>query len=139
MPTPVNNIVNPAITGTSQSGTTGSSSIDKQAFLKLLTAQLKYQDPVNPLSSDQFMGQMAQFSTLEQMTNLSASTEQSLWNSQLTQAVQTIGRKVTWVDGDTQQSKSGVVSGVTIEDKQIMLQVGDQKVPVSLIMGVSEA
>jgi flagellar basal-body rod modification protein FlgD len=44
--------------------------LDKNAFLKILTAQLKYQDPSNPADSTQFVSQMAQFTSLEQMTNL---------------------------------------------------------------------
>jgi flagellar basal-body rod modification protein FlgD len=46
------------------------SELDKNAFLKILTAQLKYQDPSNPADSTQFVSQMAQFTSLEQMTNL---------------------------------------------------------------------
>lgn len=114
-----------------------SGELDKNAFLKLLTAQLRYQDPSNPMSSDQFMGQMAQFSSLEQMTNISGTSEQTLWNSQVTQAVQTIGKTVSWTDPDTSEAMSGVVSGVTMEDQKIMLQIGDKNIPASLVMGVS--
>ena len=43
---------------------------DRNAFLKILTAQLKYQNPMNPADSTQFISQMAEFAALEQMTNL---------------------------------------------------------------------
>lgn len=122
---------------TSLSAPQPSSELDKNAFLKLLTAQLRYQDPANPMSSDQFMGQMAQFSSLEQMTNISGTSEQTLWNSQVTQAVQTIGKTVSWTDPETSEAMTGVVSGVTMEDKKILLQIGDKKIPASLVMGVS--
>ncbi|WP_258921671.1 flagellar hook capping FlgD N-terminal domain-containing protein [Heyndrickxia coagulans] len=53
------------------SGTrTGSKTLDKNAFLKILIAQLQNQDPTNPMDDTQFVSQMAQFSSLEQMTNL---------------------------------------------------------------------
>jgi flagellar basal-body rod modification protein FlgD len=131
------NISSVTTQATAPASTVGSTEMDKNAFLKLLTAQLRYQDPSNPVSSDQFMSQMAQFSSLEQMTNISQNTESNLWNSQVTQAVQTIGKQVSWVDPVTNESRTGTVSGVTMSDKKILLQIGEEKVPVTLVMGVS--
>ena len=45
-------------------------SLDKQAFLKLLTTQLQHQNPLEPMDNQQFVAQMAEFSALEQMQNL---------------------------------------------------------------------
>ena len=47
----------------------------KDAFLKLFVAQLSHQDPMNPMNDSEFMGQMASFSTLEQVSNLAAANE----------------------------------------------------------------
>lgn len=63
-------------TGNSQDTQTKNPSIDKlgadkNTFLKLLVAQLKYQDPLNPADGTQFVTQLAQFSSLEQSTRMS--------------------------------------------------------------------
>lgn len=61
-----------ATTSTTKTTTAGTSSLDKNAFLKLLVAQMKYQDPLNPSTDTQFVQQLATFSQLEQMQNLNA-------------------------------------------------------------------
>jgi flagellar basal-body rod modification protein FlgD len=63
---------------------TKSDDLDKQAFLELLTTQLKYQDPMNPMENTEFVAQLAQFSSLEQLWNVNSTLQT---NSQLTQAM----------------------------------------------------
>jgi flagellar basal-body rod modification protein FlgD len=81
--------------------------IGKDEFLKMLIAQLKHQDPLNPMDGTAFTAQLAQFSSLEQLqninTNLTSFTrqQQSLGN---TQAVNLIGREVL-AKGDTIQAE----------------------------------
>ncbi|MBD5506565.1 MAG: flagellar hook capping protein [Lachnospiraceae bacterium] len=54
---------------------TGNDSLDKDAFLQLLVAQMKYQDPLEPTSNTEYISQYATFSELEQMQNMSASMD----------------------------------------------------------------
>lgn len=65
-----------AISTVSDSGsaglTTATNDLDKNAFLKLLTTQLQNQDPLNPTDSTQFTAQLAQFSSLEQLSNINS-------------------------------------------------------------------
>ena len=61
---------------TSQVTTTPNGQIGKNDFLQMLVAQMKYQDPLNPMDNTQMMSQMAQFSSLEQMTNMASSFSQ---------------------------------------------------------------
>ena len=51
------------------------STVDKDMFLKLLVAQLRYQDPSNPVDSSQFLSQTAQFSMVEQLAAMTTSQE----------------------------------------------------------------
>src|SRR3954468_24896681 len=77
----------------------------KDDFLKLLVGQLQHQDPMQPSDDNQFIGQMAQFSQLEQQTNTAASTDQLVRASTLG----LIGRTVTYTDTN-KASQSGLVT-----------------------------
>ena len=72
--------------------------LGKDAFLKLLVTQLQNQDPLNPLDDKEFIAQLAQFSSLEQMTNISSGitslTEKTAQQDMLS-AVNYIGKEVT--------------------------------------------
>jgi flagellar basal-body rod modification protein FlgD len=71
--------------------------LGKDDFLKLLTTQLKHQDPLNPMEGTEFTAQLAQFSSLEQLNNINTSIEQltaSQTSMQNAQAVTLIGKTV---------------------------------------------
>ena len=86
--------------------------LGKDAFLKMLVAQLQHQDPMNPMEDSDFMGQMASFSSLEQITNLAAANERIAASLTSTSAVGLIGRTVTYTD-ESDQIHTGVVEKVT--------------------------
>lgn len=74
--------------------------LDKDDFLKILITQLQHQDPTNPMQDKEFIAQMAQFSSLEQMTNMASSFGKlsSVLNSSEAQSL--LGRNVEVLDGD---------------------------------------
>jgi flagellar basal-body rod modification protein FlgD len=100
--------------------------LGKDDFLKLLTAQLRYQNPLSPVEDADFAAQMAQFSALEQMGNVADGLERLSFASQVSESVALIGRTIEWQqDGET---VSGVVESVTIDDGAIHLHMGDDEV-----------
>ena len=76
----------------------GGANLDKNAFMLLLVTQFKYQDPLNPTDDKEFVAQMAQFSSLEQLINLNDSMEDlttASTNGQMINATSYIGKQVT--------------------------------------------
>ena len=119
------------VTSLKSSGTTSASTQDvsgknaqmgKDQFLKLFVAQLQHQDPMNPMEDSDFMGQMASFSTLEQVTNMATANEAIAANLHLTQSVGLIGRTVTWID-EADVAHTGVVEKVSQQDGYPVLTV----------------
>ena len=94
----------------------------KDQFLKLFVAQLQMQDPMNPMKDQDFMGQMASFSTLEQVSNLAKANEAIAANLTQSHAVGLIGRTVTYTGGDDVE-KTGVVEKVSTRDGSTVLTV----------------
>ena len=92
-------------------GSTGGE-MGKDQFLKLFVAQLQHQDPMNPMNDSEFMGQMASFSTLEQVSNLAAANERVASNLPSSSALGLIGRTVSFVD-ENDQIHTGKVVKVT--------------------------
>lgn len=70
------------------------SNLGKDDFLKLLVTQLRFQDPMNPMEDKEFIAQMAQFSSLEEMQNLGKTLAAQADLGQLSQASSLIGKKV---------------------------------------------
>ena len=94
----------------------GNSTMKKDEFLKLLVEQLKHQDPMSPMNSQDFASQLAQFSSLEQLTNMSGMMEDSVQaDLMLTQAINNtmatsfIGKNVSAAGDTITFSKDGPV------------------------------
>jgi flagellar basal-body rod modification protein FlgD len=85
--------------------------LGKDDFLKLLSAQLQYQNPMDPMDNTQFVAQMANFSTLEQVTNLATAQAGLTKTMTAQQSIELIGHTVSYVDSND-VSKTGKVSSV---------------------------
>jgi flagellar basal-body rod modification protein FlgD len=118
--TAVDNAVNTYNKTLVHEGRKTSNELGKDDFLKLLITQLSNQDPTSPMEDTQFISQMAQFSSLEQMTNMSTSFSKmaDFLNSQ--EAAGTLGKTVELDIGDT--TVQGIVEGATREENpQVMV------------------
>ncbi len=109
-------------------------STGKEDFLKLFVAQLKAQNPLDPLKGHEFIAQLAQFTSLEQLTNLNASFSDMLKYQQLLEGSELIGKNAAFLstDGDSQ----GLISGIKISDGAIVAVIGSKEVPISNITGI---
>jgi flagellar basal-body rod modification protein FlgD len=125
-------------TGNGMSGTiTTAPSSDKDMFLKLLVAQMKYQDPMNPTDSADFLSQSAQFTALEKMQSVSDQTGMLLGAQMAFGASGLVGRTVTYTLPDGTEG-TGVVHGVTFGEQGPVLQVGDVDVPIANVVTVTD-
>ncbi len=93
--------------------------MDKDAFLQLLVAQMKYQDPLEPTSNTEYISQYATFSQVEQMQNMSSSMELSRASSMVGQLVNV---ETTDTNGETKEIQ-GVVEYVTYENNKAFVSI----------------
>jgi flagellar basal-body rod modification protein FlgD len=116
--------------------TQGDQNMGKDDFLKLMVAQLKYQNPMEPSKDLDFIAQTAQFSSLEQMTNLNTKVIELISSNKQLYANTMIGRQITWTDEDD-NIKSGIVSKVDLNDGEPVLIANNEKVSLDWIVNVA--
>ena len=98
-------------------------------FLKLLVAQLKYQDPSKPADTTAMMAQTAQFQMVEKLQQLADQNTQMLTEQQATSAIALVGRSVSYTQGD--QTLHGVVDSLKLTAGGPVLAIGTAQVPLS--------
>ena len=115
--------------------TDANSELGQDAFLKLLVAQLKYQDPLNPADGAEFLAQTAQFTMVEKLADLEAQGRSTVTSQQQMQAAQLVGRQVTYVDS-TGNLVEGVVESAEYTPDGQSLTIGGQAVELDNITKV---
>src|SRR3954447_7412826 len=119
--------VNPVSNTSSGSSTTpaktATPTLGKDDFLKLLVGQLQHQDPLAPSDDQQWIGQMAQFSQLEQVSNTAETTQKIVEALNTSGTLSLIGHNVTYLD-EAGASHNGVVQTVDMAGGKATLNVG---------------
>lgn len=114
--------------------------LGKEQFLQILVTQLRNQDPMQPLQDKEFIAQMAQFSSLEQMMNVT--TQITALRNSAGMVASLIGKSATWTetanDGSVQNG-SGVISSIVWRDGEQYAAIGNSEVPVSELLSISDA
>lgn len=113
-----------------------SKNLGQDDFLKLLVAQLSAQDPMNPQKDTEFIGQMAQFSSLEQTRAMQSDIAGMRVDQQVQQATALIGRTVAirTTGGDT---VTGQVTGLNLEQSTPRIVVNGLPYPVGDVLGIT--
>lgn len=113
--------------------------LGKDAFLNLLVTQLRNQNPLEPLSNTEYIAQMAQFTSVEQLMNLVG--EMSALRHNLGIASSLIGKAVEWTEMDqtTGQpvTRQGVVDSIVVREGEPMAKVGDKEISLDSITSMT--
>jgi flagellar basal-body rod modification protein FlgD len=130
--TPISDVIGQTPT---RKSTAGTSELGQDAFLKLLIAQLKYQDPTNPSDGAEFLAQTAQFTQVEKLNELAAAQQELVSAQLMLSASNLVGRSVTFTGSDG-KDVTGVVTSATFGGSDPTLRVGDKDVPLSSVKEV---
>jgi flagellar basal-body rod modification protein FlgD len=112
------------------------SSFNQEQFLQLFLAQLQNQNPLDPVSDRDLIGQLTQVSTLDGIQRLNTSFADLLRLQQLTQGSDLVGKTVSFEVPGSSQPGRGVVSAVNVDGGSLVLRVGEQSIPLSRVKSV---
>ena len=141
MPDAVSNVSTPivgAITSDIKPTTEAAKDLGKDTFLKLLVAQMKYQNPMAPTDGSQFLAQTAQFSMVERLEELSKSQSELLTTQRSAAATGMIGQSIV-AAGKEGADITGIVTGMRITAEGPVLKIGNAEVAYTDVKEVQKA
>ena len=112
------------------------SEMDKDSFMKLLVAQLKYQNPMSPTDSTQMMQQSAQFSMLEALQGMQESLTSQINTQSSATALGIVGKRITASAASGGEDITGIVTSVKLGTDGPVLKIGDMEVAMSQVKEV---
>ena len=110
--------------------------LDKNDFLKILITQLANQDPMQPMQDREFIAQMAQFTSVEQLMNMAA--ELKLLRQSICLSSSLIGKTVSWLVNDFDEVKTGVVDAITIKNGVTYADVQGQLIELERLIRIAD-
>ncbi len=117
-------------------GTSATSGINQQQFLELLVAQLKNQDPLNPMDQQEQIAQLAQFSTVEGIEKLNASFSQMLNMQMLTSSSNMLGATVEYSSESSLLPVTGTVERIATQNGSLQLTINGEQVPIKNVLAL---
>jgi len=127
-------------TSNSSTGETAGSAVTqtlgKNAFLQLLVQEMKNQDPLKPADNTEFIGQLAQFSSLEQMQNMNEGISSLKEGFTLAEARGLLGVPVTAVNSSTGSTVQGTVGQILINSSGVQLDINGTVVDVADVVSI---
>ena len=111
------------------------SQIGRDQFMELLVTQLRNQDPLEPVNQQDFLGQLAQFSSLQGIEQLNTNFAESLKFQQLSQGGALVGRSVEYTNAQG-EPKTGLIDSARVLNGELRFQIGEDTVGLSDIAGV---
>ncbi len=111
------------------------SQIGRDQFMQLLVTQLRNQDPLEPVNQQDFLGQLAQFSSLEGIERLNLNFAESLKFQQLSQGGSLVGSRVEYTSAQG-ETKTGLVDSARVLNGELRFQMGDDIVGLGDLSGV---
>lgn len=110
--------------------------LGKDSFLKLLVTELQHQDPTKPMEDREFISQMAQFSSLEQMSNLNKEVKNLISSSSSSEAYSLLGKNVEAFNSITGKPVAGKISSIQHNGNGLSLFIGNQEISMENIKTV---
>jgi flagellar basal-body rod modification protein FlgD len=112
--------------------------LDRDAFLKLLVAQLKYQDPSKPADASQMVAQSAQLTMVDRLNAIASTLDATAASNRWSLAGSLVGRDVTFVDEDGIERIEQVASA-RVDGDDVVLTAGAFAVPLAAVSAVHQA
>jgi flagellar basal-body rod modification protein FlgD len=140
MSSPVSGATGPLATSSATTSVDRPDQMDKNTFLQLLVAQMRYQDPSNPADATQFMSQTAAFTQVEKLDEIAGQNAALVALQRSMSAGALVGRTVTYTD-TSGSVQTGAVTSVLLGDDstEATAVVGGASVPLGRITAVSQS
>lgn len=122
-----------ATAGGATSDRQGIGGLGKDAFLQLLVAQLRYQNPLSPNDGQEYLAQSAQFATVEKLDALAQAQAEMVGYQHIALATAMVGKTVTGTPPGGDAPVTGVVAGVRFTGGTAVLELGGTELPLAAV------
>lgn len=121
-----------------KSGPTGFAALTSQDFMKMLLAELKNQDPTQPVSNSDLLQQLSQMQSLQSNVELKSTLSSLASDQQFSSGASFLGKVVTGTDSN-KNPVSGVADSISVQNGTVTIGVGASSIPISNLTGVALA